>query len=139
MKILVDFDGTCVTHDFPEVGSDIGAIPVLKALVEKGHQLILFTMRCDHTFMPDSLDPSIQNIKGHFLLDAIEWFKENDIPLYGINTDPQQSSWTLSPKAYGELIIDDIAIGCPLIYGKHRKPFVDWTEISKLLKQRNIL
>lgn len=139
MKILIDFDGTCVTHDFPEVGSDIGAVPVLKALVENGHQLILFTMRCDHTFMPDSLDPSIQNIKGHFLSDAVGWFKEKGIPLYGINTDPQQSSWTSSPKAYGELIIDDITLGCPLVYGKHSRPYVDWAEVSKLLKQRNIL
>ena len=32
MIIAIDFDGTCVTHDFPRVGSDIGAIPVLKNL-----------------------------------------------------------------------------------------------------------
>jgi hypothetical protein len=33
MIIAVDFDGTCVTHDFPHVGKDIGAVPVLKELV----------------------------------------------------------------------------------------------------------
>ena len=37
MILAVDFDGTCVTHEFPEVGRDIGAVPVLKELVEKGH------------------------------------------------------------------------------------------------------
>ena len=47
MVIAVDFDGTCVTHDYPAVGKEIGAVPVLKALVQAGHKLILFTMR-DH-------------------------------------------------------------------------------------------
>ena len=45
MVIAVDFDGTCVTHEFPKVGKDIGAVPVLKKLVEKGHKIILYTMR----------------------------------------------------------------------------------------------
>ena len=45
MIIVVDFDGTCVTHEFPEVGRDIGAVSVLKELVEKGHKIILYTMR----------------------------------------------------------------------------------------------
>lgn len=44
MIIAVDFDGTCVTHEFPKVGRDIGAVPVLRKLVENGHKLILFTM-----------------------------------------------------------------------------------------------
>ena len=30
-----------------EIGKDIGAVPVLKELVENGHNLILFTMRSD--------------------------------------------------------------------------------------------
>ena len=47
MVIAIDFDGTCVTHDFPAVGKDIGAVPVLKMLVDSGHQLILYTMRSD--------------------------------------------------------------------------------------------
>lgn len=47
MIIGIDFDGTCVTHEFPDVGKDIGATPVLKELTDKGHKLILFTMRSD--------------------------------------------------------------------------------------------
>lgn len=31
LYIGIDFDGTCVTHDFPRIGKDIGAQPVLKA------------------------------------------------------------------------------------------------------------
>lgn len=47
MYIAVDFDGTCVTHEYPKVGKDIGAVPVLKKLTNSGHQLILHTMRCN--------------------------------------------------------------------------------------------
>ena len=37
MIIAIDFDGTCVTHDFPGIGKDIGAIPILKKLIKNGN------------------------------------------------------------------------------------------------------
>lgn len=40
MIIAVDFDGTCVTHEFPRVGKEIGAAEVLKELTDKGHKII---------------------------------------------------------------------------------------------------
>ena len=106
MIIAIDFDGTCVTHDFPKVGKDIGAVPVLKQLVENGHKLILWTMRSDG------------RNTGDVLISAVQWFADNDIPLYGINENPNQKSWTQSPKVYAELYIDDAAFGCPLIVDK---------------------
>lgn len=30
MIFCIDFDDTCVTHEYPNIGKDIGAIPVLK-------------------------------------------------------------------------------------------------------------
>ena len=36
MVLAIDFDGTCVTHEYPKVGKDIGSVPVLKKLVENG-------------------------------------------------------------------------------------------------------
>ena len=45
MYIAVDFDGTCVTHEYPNIGKDIGAVPVLKKLTDSGHKIILNTMR----------------------------------------------------------------------------------------------
>lgn len=45
MIIAVDFDGTVVSHEYPHIGEDIGAVPVLKELVAAGHKLILYTMR----------------------------------------------------------------------------------------------
>lgn len=47
ITVVLDFDGTVLTHDFPELGKDIGAIPVLKKIVANGHKLVLFTMRSD--------------------------------------------------------------------------------------------
>ena len=101
MTINLDFDGTVVTHAFPHVGKDIGAVPVLKALTDAGHQLILFTMRSDRKEKGAEIeDPTIMDVTGNFLTDAVNWFKENDIPLYGIQTNPTQSTWTTSPKSY---------------------------------------
>lgn len=128
MIIGIDFDGTCVSHEFPYVGKDIGSVQVLKKLVENGHQLILWTMRSDSS-------------KGLFLAAAVKWFAENEIPLYGIQTNPTQSSWTSSPKAYCDMYIDDAALGCPLKKDIEisSRGFVDWEKIEEILTERRII
>ncbi len=127
MVICIDFDGTCVAHEFPKVGEEIGSVPVLKELVENGHQLVLFTMRSDRP-------------NGKFLQDAVDWFTKNEIPLYGVQSNPTQFNWTSSPKAYGELYIDDAALGAPLIYpGSGKNPYVDWTRVREILFELGIL
>lgn len=140
MDIVIDFDGTVVTHEFPEVGKDIGAVPVLRELVENGHNLILFTMRSD-VENPQSGDVTIIAKGGNYLTDAVNWFKENEIPLYGIQRNPTQDSWTHSPKAYGQIIIDDAALGCPLKYDKEfaERPFVDWIKVRQMLVDEGVL
>lgn len=123
ITIAVDFDGTCVTHEYPKVGRDIGAAPVLRELVKSGARLILWTMRSDDR--PDGSTP---------LSDAVRWFKENDIPLFGVNSNPEQHSWTGSPKAYAQIYIDDAALGCPLLPGlQDERPFVDWKAVRAML------
>ena len=119
MYIAVDFDGTCVTHEYPKVGKDIGAVPVLKKLTDSGHKIILNTMR-----------------SGKELAAAIKWFIDNDIPLFGANENPTQKSWTTSPKVHANLYIDDAAIGCPLIFDHaiSSRPFVNWVMVEKILK-----
>lgn len=143
MDIIVDFDGTVVAHDFPKVGKDIGAQKVLKQLVKKGHRLILFTMRCDHdsSFEMKGKQPDITAKKGNYLTEAVNWFKKNDIPLYGIQTNPTQKNWTTSPKAYAPIMIDDSALGCPLKTDNSisHKPFVDWNMVETLLKLKKVL
>jgi len=141
MTINIDFDGTVVTHDFPNVGKDIGAVPILRKLVNQGHQLILFTMRADRFKTNDPQDDTIQDVTGLFLTDAIQWFEDNDIPLYGIQTNPTQSNWTTSPKSYAQLMIDDSALGCPLKWDEElsNRPFVDWEQVYQLLIAQKIL
>lgn len=126
--IAIDFDGTCVTHEFPLIGSDIGAAKILKELIACDHQLILFTMRSDGD-------------TGTYLADALKWFHDNNIPLYGIQTNPTQHEWTSSPKAYAELYIDDAALGCPIMIdpSKGLRPFVDWEAVRRLLIKRHII
>lgn len=139
MVIAIDFDGTCVTHEFPKVGRDIGAIPVLKELIANGHQLILYTMRSDIEDPQAKHDSEIHPVGGNYLTDAINWFKDNGIELYSVQINPTQSSWTHSNKCYAELYIDDAALGCPLVYNKHKKPYVDWVEVRRILVERGII
>jgi hypothetical protein len=76
------------------------------------------------------------------MVDAIKWFKDNDIPLYGVQTNPTQKHWTTSPKSYASLMIDDSALGCPLTYNPkiHPRPFVNWSEVEKILiKEHKII
>ena len=124
MYIAVDFDGTCVTHDYPEVGKDIGAAPVLRRLVDAGHKIILNTMR-----------------SGKHLEDAELWFKINNIELFGSNINPTQKRWTNSPKVYANLYIDDAAMGCFLSYNPELsdRPYVDWKETASYLHARGLI
>jgi len=138
MDIVIDFDGTCVTHEFPKIGKDIGAEEVLKDLIKKGHRLILFTVRSD-VVNPECTSEDLIGEPGFYLTDAINWFIERDIPLYGIQSNPEQSKWTHSPKAYGQIYIDDAALGCPLIWDLYERPYVDWKGVRRLLEKRSIL
>ena len=124
MNIGIDLDGTCVTHEYPRIGKDINAVPILSALVERGHNLILITMR-----------------SGKELKEAVKWFKENNIDLYSINSNPTQRKWTKSPKIHAHLYIDDAGLGVPLIYNPaySTRPYVDWDAAYQLLKEKGIL
>lgn len=41
MIIAVDFDGTCVTHEFPKVGKDIGAVTLISNKLFKTKEELL--------------------------------------------------------------------------------------------------
>lgn len=118
--ICIDFDGTVVDHCFPDVGVDVpNAVTVIKGLNEQGHKLILWTMRSN-------------NPKGNFLNDAINWYRKNDIPLFGVNNNPEQIVWTTSPKAYAHLYIDDAAFNAPLIKPQNfNRSCMDWLVVAK--------
>lgn len=124
MVIGIDFDRTCVSHKFPYIGIDIRAVPDLKELVVNWHSLILWTMRSN-------------GFRGNFLDDAINWFAVNEIPLYGIQTNPTQSAWSSSPKAYCQLYIDDAALRCPLF--SSTRNYVDYVKVRKILVEKKII
>jgi hypothetical protein len=112
MIIAVDFDGTLVRHDFPRIGAEApGAFDVLRRLQAGGHQLILLTMRC-----------------GRELQDAIAYCAERGIKFWAVNDNPDQHSWTASPKVYAQLYIDDLSIGTPMADG-----VVDWAKVETML------
>lgn len=140
MIIAVDFDGTCVTHEFPYVGKEIGAAEVLKELTDKGHKIILFTMRSHPGEINQNRTIGGDIISNDTLQDAIDWFKKHDIPLFGINENPTQKDWSSSPKPYAHIYIDDAALGVPLKKNSlSEKPYVDWDIVKYHLHAKNIL
>ena len=125
MVIGIDFDGSSVTHDYPRVGKDIGAVKVLKRILLNGHKLILFTMRSDINHLDD----------------AIKWFKDNDIELFDVNKNKTQWSWSKSPKPHCNIYIDDAGLGIPLKFDKNLsdRPFIDWVKVEQMLEDMGIL
>ena len=129
MVIGIDFDGTCVTHEYPEIGKSIGAEKVLRDLVKNGHQLVLCTMRGHMAY------------EGRDLLqEAVDWFEKNGIKLSGVNRMPLQDTWTDSPKPYAQMYIDDAALGCPIIESDISDyPYVDWEKVDRIFRSTGII
>lgn len=115
--IAIDFDGTCVSNEYPRIGRPIGAELILKH-IQKTYDVnfLLYTMR---TKKP--------------LLEAIEWFGEHGMTLWGVNNNPGQATWSSSPKIYANLYIDDTALGVPLVHCS-TKPYVDWDVAGPMLE-----
>jgi hypothetical protein len=113
--VCVDFDGTMVHHQYPEIGYPVpGAINTIKWLQQNGAKIILWTMR-----------------SGEELGAAVKYCEDHDIELHGVNHNPDQEIWTSSPKAYAHYYIDDAAVGCPLLSVFQGRPIVNWREIKE--------
>ncbi len=126
MFISVDFDGTCVTHEFPQTGKNIGAEIVLRALANAGHKIICVSMRSGEH----------KDTVGVDTVKAIEdWFKKENVDLYAINDNPAQTSFSNSRKVFAHIYIDDQFLGCPLIENAQysRRAFVDWSGVTYYL------
>lgn len=130
MVIAIDFDGTIVEHKFPEIGREVpGAIRWMKEFQDAGARLILFTMRSDRR------DPS-RSCEGHaadrdYLREAVDFCRSRGIEFWGVNRNPEQASWTDSPKQYAHVYIDDAAFGCPMRDSfKTTRKMVDWAVVG---------
>lgn len=130
MIIAVDFDGTIVSHEFPSIGKDIGAFKWLKAFQDLGAKLILYTMRSDGGDV------------GNVLTQAVEYCRENGIEFWAINENPNQKSWTNSPKLYAQLYIDDAAHNVENLlinFNVSDKPYMDWDKVGPEVMKEIVL
>lgn len=114
MTIAVDFDGTIVTHEYPNIGKEIPfAVQTLKMLQDDGHKLILWTVR-----------------EGDLLRDAIQWCKEKGLEFYAANKDypeeEEQNNNHYSRKLKADIWIDDRNIG----------GLPDWGTIYQIIKNK---
>lgn len=121
MIIAVDFDGTIVEHEYPEIGAaNVGAIEWMKKWSDAGASIMLWTMR-----------------SGRELADAVEYLRQRGIELFGVNENPEQHAWTSSNKQYANLYVDDAAAGCPMITRQGAsRPMVDWAMIGPLVMRQ---
>ena len=120
--IAVDFDGTLCDHRFPDIGGEVPeAFHWLRHFQSHGCRLILWTMRSDDR--PDGSNP---------LAAAVAWCKARGVDFWAVNANPEQASWTRSPKAHAHIYIDDAALGCPLcdFPRADSRPVVDWSVVG---------
>ncbi len=113
MVIAVDFDGTIVTHRYPDIGDEIPfATETLKMLIKEHHKLILWSVR-----------------EGKLLQDAIDWCRKRGVEFYAVNKDyPEEKveyNNHFSRKIKADLFIDDRNIG----------GLPDWGQIYQMIHE----
>ncbi|MDY6206389.1 MAG: hypothetical protein SPI30_06560 [Prevotella sp.] len=99
MVIAVDFDGTIVEHQYPEIGKEIPfATDTIRMLIADRHKVILWSVR-----------------EGKLLDEAVKWCKERGIEFYAINKDypeeTQEGNSHYSRKIKADIFIDDRNVG----------------------------
>ena len=133
LVIAVDFNGTCVTYNYPEsMGEDIGAVPVLKRLIKAGHQLVLMTG------IEREGDFEAPIVKERWE-DVLKWIEDNGLTFVGINHNPEEKF--RSRKLTADIYIDDHCLGIPTKFEpkRNKRPFVDWDKCEQLLEMMNVL
>lgn len=101
--ISVDFDGTCVEGDLPEIGAPMpGAVEVLREIASRGHRIVLSTCRENAT-------------KRKYLDEALAWFAAHGIPLRSVNENHLDDDFREPPslrrKIYSDFHVDDRNLG----------------------------
>ena len=109
IKIAVDFDGTIVEHQYPEIGKEkLFAFRTLKELEKQGARLILWTFRT-----------------GKELEAAVDYCRQNGIEFYAVNKNyPEEvMDESVSRKIDADIYIDDKNIG----------GFPGWSEVWQMI------
>jgi hypothetical protein len=117
MIIAVDFDGTIVTHKYPDIGEELPfAIETLKTLISEGHKIILWSVR-----------------EGKLLDEAVNWCHKRGLDFYAINKDyPEEDiskNMYFSRKLKVDYFIDDRNIG----------GLPDWGTIYRIINEKKTL
>jgi len=97
VKIAVDFDGTIVEHQYPEIGKEkLFAFETLHEMQKKGFKLILWTVR-----------------SGKSLEEAVEFCRNKGVEFYAVNKNyPEEViDENLERKIEVDIFIDDRNIG----------------------------
>jgi haloacid dehalogenase-like hydrolase len=130
MNIYLDFDGTVVEHDYPQIGKlNPNSLEVIKKLQEAGHTIILNTMRAE--FDDDSMQEAFDFINQNESVTGIRISRQTERKIY-------PPEWNLD-KIKDEIYIDDIAANIPLIKASVGEFMVDWLEIERQLAEKSIL
>ena len=125
MIVALDVDGTLLTHEWPDLGKDIGAFEWLLRFQEQYSELkyMLWTVR-----------------SGEQLLAITRYCEHRRLKLWSVNVNPDQVHWSPSNKAHAHVYVDDAAIGTPLIYptilSGISKPYIDWHKLGPMLGER---
>jgi hypothetical protein len=109
IKIAVDFDGTIVEHQYPEIGKEkLFAFQTLKELEKRGARLILWSFRI-----------------GTELDAAVEFCRKNGIEFYAVNKNyPEEvMDESISRKIDADIYIDDKNVG----------GFPGWSEVWQII------
>lgn len=110
--VCVDFDGTIVEHEFPDVGAEQPhAFRVLKRIIAAGHRLVLSTCREDTK-------------RRMYLTEAIDWCKLGGVEFVSVNENRQEDDFReegLRRKVFAHVYIDDRNLG----------GFPGWLEVEK--------
>ena len=99
MTIAVDFDGTIVEHQYPDIGRERPfATETLRMLIKERHQLILWSVR-----------------EGDLLQEAVDWCRERGVEFYAVNKDypeeERENNNHFSRKLKVDMWIDDRNVG----------------------------
>lgn len=114
IKIAVDFDGTIVEHQYPEIGKEVlFAFITLRELQKRGALLILWTFRT-----------------GRELEDAVRYCRENGIEFYAINKNYPEEKWDerTPRKLNADIYIDDKNVGGFPGWGEVLNMIDPWSE-----------
>ena len=121
MIIAVDFDGTIVEHNYPNIGEEIPfATSTLRMLADQRHRLILWTVR-----------------RGELLDEAVEWCRERGVEFYAVNKNfPEEilDDAGCFGKINADVFIDDCSLGGIPDWGTIYKMITEglqWSDIYK--------